>query len=169
MTEIEKGYQLFKIVDDGDIFDPLEEINSQSGKWMSFEYFDDEMDGVFPRVSDYTRWANKIDEEGAAAYLTWAGKGKLKFNTGYCTVIREGKNDNKAIIEFKEPIKVVVAEVNGEPVLIETDRIRGEFTHEWMWWSEKHGKKRQDSIANVCEIWFDCQHFELRDKTKAKK
>lgn len=152
---IETSHQLFQIVEDGHVFDPVHKVNQMQGSFMSIDYEEDTFDGVFERVSDWTRFINRVDNEGASAFLTWLGNSKLKFDLGYCTVEREGKFSDKGALVFKEPIKVVVSHLNNNPIVVEVDRIEGEFTYEWGWLK----KGRQDKQANTVELWFDCQKY----------
>ena len=160
---METSHQLFKIVEDGEIFDPIGSINQggEHGKWMSFEHLFDTDDGIFPRVSDWTRFVNRIENDGVTEYLTWISKNnKLKIDSGYCTIIRKGKWDNEATLYFDKPIEIEFGEINGDPITGKANVIHGEFSYEWGWW--KNG--RQNKMANSVEIFFDCQKFELIEK-----
>lgn len=157
---METSHQLFKIVEDGDVFNPIGSVNQglEKGKFMSFEYLDDNMDGIFPRVSDWTRFANRIDNDGISEFLIWISKNpsRLIADFGYCTVQRESKWDSEATLTFKEPIKVSFGKVNGEHIIREVDTIKGEFTYEWGWYRTTG---RQNKIANVVEVFFRCDEF----------
>lgn len=157
--EITKTVTLWDAVECGEVLSPVSSIyqGSTNGNFMLFEMFEDGDDGTFPRVSDFMRVVNAINKEGASAYLRWIGRSKMKFNQGYCTVEREGKFSNNATLTFDKPISIVVAEVNDKPVIIQANKIEGEFFVDWFW--RKGG--RQDKVANGCEVWFDCQKFEL--------
>lgn len=149
---------LWQIVEEQAIFEPITKINQyEHGSFMCFDTFSDDEDGTFPRVGYYTRLANKIDNEGASAYLNWAGKSKLKFNNGYVKIVRDSKFSDDATILFDQPIKVVIGYLNDEPQIIETNKIIGSFSYEWSWL--KNG--RQNKIANMCDIYFDCKKYEL--------
>jgi hypothetical protein len=65
-------------------------------------------------------------------------------------IIRDSKWDNQAILEFKEPIEVVIGQIGDKPIIEKVTKIGGEFVHDWFW--SKNG--RQDKIANGYEIWF---------------
>jgi hypothetical protein len=153
--KVETTFQLYKVIEDGEVFKPLKSVNQIPGKFLSFEYFQDTDDGTFLRVSDYTRLVNRMENYGTAEYLTWAGSRKLQFDTGYCQVIRESKYSTKATLLFPRPIQMILDYVNDQPILTEVDRIEGEFTHEWGWLK----KGRQDKLANAVEIYFDCQQL----------
>jgi len=154
---METSFQLFTVVEDGDLFVPLNSIhqNLSTGKFMLYDQFEDTDDGTFPRVSDYTRLANKIENYGASAFIHWQTGRKLKADTGYCTVIREGKSDSEATLVFDKPIKVSFGEINGEHIVRNVTEIKGEFDYDWFW--RKNG--RQEKIANGCEIYFNCKEF----------
>ncbi len=162
---METTTSIWGAVEDNEVLLPMRSINQglENGQWMAFERVSDDEDGTFPRISDYTRLANKIDNDGVSAFLTWQGGSKLKYDSGYCTVVRESKWDDEATLFFKEPITIQVAEVNGEPVTVQVDSIKGRFSCEWYW--SKNG--RQDKIANICEVYFDCQDLRLSKKEAA--
>jgi hypothetical protein len=156
-TTPETSCRLFAIVEDGEYFEPETTVNGIKGMYLSFEQFSDTDDGTFPRVSDYVRLINRMEHEGTGAFLTWIGKSKLKFDSGYCKVIRESKYGSEATLLFDKPITVVAAYVNDTPVTFQANKITGEFTHEWYW--NKNG--RQDKYCNSVEVYFDCKKFEL--------
>ena len=117
---------------------------------------EDTMDGIFTRPQDWVRLANRIDKDGISEYLTWISKSnKLKIKHGYCTIVRESKWDNEATLVFDEPMKFVVGEFDGEEIIREFTKIKGEFSYEWFFL--KNGA--QDKIANGIEIYFNCKEF----------
>lgn len=154
-SKIETTYQLFKVIDEQEVLKPLSKVNGEKGKFIQFENYDEGYDGIFPRISDWTRFANRIDEVGVSAYLTWAGNSKLKFDSGYCTVVRNSSYCSEATLIFKNPIQVVLDYLNDQPIIIDVNRITGEFTYEWYWL--KQG--RQEKIANGIEIYFNCRKY----------
>jgi hypothetical protein len=154
---METSSQLFKIVEDGDAFLPFANISMHSPKTLEYDRMDEYYDGIFPRVSDYTRQANKMDSEGVTAFLNWntPKHKRCSFHNGYCTVTRESEWDNEATLTFDKPIQVVFGYVGEEPVIKEVTQIKGEFFFEWFWL--KNG--RQDKMANGFEIYFNCKSF----------
>ena len=126
-------------------------------KGILFEISDDNEDGTYPRVSDYTRLVNQIDNDGTYAWINRLTRKRNKKSIDFdgCTIKRTSDCDNEAIIEFKTPIKVIFGYVGDEPIVKEVSRIKGEFTHDWFW--TKNG--RQDKIANGFEIWFNIKEF----------
>jgi len=72
-----------------------------------------------------------------------------------CTIVREKEYEDEAIVEFTEPIDVVLDYIGGEPVVKKVKKIKGEFTHDWFW--IRGG--RQDEIANGFEIWFNIEEY----------
>jgi hypothetical protein len=154
---------LFLVVEDkGTLeFFPLEE----GARCFRIETFSDDMDGIFPRISDYTRFANSIDNEGVIAYLRRIlGRTKTS-DIEYCTVKRESIHDHEATLMFKEPVETIIEEI--EIISTETTvqfkkkikAIEGFFTYRW-YWSQN---ARQDKIANICELFFVCEKFEFDD------
>tara|TARA_R110002020_G_scaffold259871_1_gene474021 strand:- start:436 stop:951 length:516 start_codon:yes stop_codon:yes gene_type:complete len=162
--DLETTAQLFQIVEDKQVLKTHKTVNQlEHGNWMSFELFLDDYDGCFSRVSDWVRFANRIDNDGVSEYLTWISKSnKLKIKQGYCTIVRESKWSDEATLIFDEPIEVVVGEVNDEYIVDKVNKITGRFSYEWLWM--KNG--RQDKIANGIEIYFDCQKYELIQPSK---
>lgn len=155
METTETSNQLFRIVEEQLPFEPIKSVNGQAGKYMSFEYLSDDMDGVFTLPLHWINFANRIEKNGIPAYLNWVSK-TLKFDNGYCTIERKSKWDNEATLHFKQPITVVFGRVGTQDITHVVSKIKGEFTYEWSW--SKRG--RQDKIANNIEIYFDCQEFE---------
>jgi hypothetical protein len=123
---------------------------------MLIEVSQDTDDGTFPRVSDYTRYANGLENEGTSYFLNRsARRNKLKFKYDSFTVTRDSKFNNEAVIEFDEPITVVLANVGEETIVKKIKKMKGEFTHDWFW--TRNG--RQDKIANGFEIWFSIKEY----------
>jgi len=136
---------------DGD--GPLKGIKTDFGNnCILFEVSQDTDDGTYPTVASYMRDANGLDDEGASHFINRLTRKKDKLEIEYdgVKIIRESKWDNQAILEFKEPIDVVIGQVGDKPIIEKVTKIGGEFTHDWFW--SKGG--RQDKIANGYEIWF---------------
>jgi len=152
MTEaqdVEKtSSQLFRVIEEDLILD---------SEVIIFDWIEDSFDGIFPRVSDYKRLANRMDNYGVAEFLTWISLRNKKTiaSTGYCTIERESKWDSKATITFTEPITVKFAQINEEQITGKVNRITGEFSLDWFWM--KNG--RQNEIANAFEIYFKCDQY----------
>ena len=119
---------------------------------MLFEVSQDTDDGTYPTVASYTRDANGLDEEGASHFINRLTRKKNKLEIEYdgVKIIRDSKWDNQAILEFKEPIEVVIGQIGDKPIIEKVTKIGGEFVHDWFW--SKNG--RQDKIANGYEIWY---------------
>jgi hypothetical protein len=147
---METAHSIWGVLDgDG----PLKGIKMDFGNnCMLFEVSQDTDDGTYPTVASYTRDANGLDNEGASHFLNRLTRKKNKLEIEYdgVKIIRDSKWDNHAILEFKEPIDVVIGQVGDKPIIEKVTKIGGEFTHDWFW--SKHG--RQDKIANGYEIWF---------------
>ena len=132
---------------------PLKGIKMDFGNnCILFEVSQDTDDGTYPTVASYMRDANGLDDEGASHFINRLTRKKDKLEIEYdgVKIIRESKWDNQAILEFKEPIDVVIGQVGDKPIIEKVTKIGGEFTHDWFW--SKGG--RQDKIANGYEIWF---------------
>jgi hypothetical protein len=152
---------LFEIVEDQIAFDPLHSINGQRGKYLRFEHLSQTDDGTFPRLCDWKKFMNRIDKYGISEFLTWVSRksDRLVSDYDYCTIHRESKFDDEAIIKFKEPIEIIVAYVNDNPITIQADEIHGCFSYEWYWLTNL-----RTNHANAIEIYFDCQKFFLTSK-----
>jgi len=157
---MEKASAIWEIVEEGKVFDPRKSIHqgSTTGNIMFFDQHEDGDDGTFPRVSDWTSLANKVEKNGVSSYLTWIGASKMKFNAGYCTVIKEDNYSGNATLKFDKPITVVVGEVNGDPITTEVNEIEGEFNYDLTF----RINGRQDKIANMIEVYFVCNKYLLK-------
>jgi hypothetical protein len=118
-----------------------------------FEVSQDTDDGTYPTVASYTRDANALDANGASHFLNRLTRKKNKLEIDYegVKIIRDHQWDDHAILEFKEPIDVVVGQVGEKLIIEKVKKISGFFSHDWFW--TKNG--RQDRIANGYEIWFE--------------
>jgi hypothetical protein len=154
---METSHSLWNIVDDGEILEPAKGSCSSIAKGILFEISQDTDDGTFPRVSDYTRFVNKLDVDGASYFLNRCTRKKNKKEIDFMGVkiIRTSDCDTDAVLEFKEPIKVVIAKIGGEPIIQEVKKIKGEFNHDYFW--TRGG--RQDKLANGFEIWFNIHEY----------
>lgn len=149
---------LFMAIKDGNVFDPIKYFYGIAGNWMEFEVLQDGDDGIFPRVSDWTCFCNKLDKEGASAFLTWisskASK-RLVAETGYCKVERTGKHDDFARVTFAKPIRMIMGKINDKPIVQTVTGAYGNFKYQYDWL--KNG--RQDKAANMVTIWFNLQEL----------
>lgn len=151
-------HSIWEVIDEGTVLRPHSGNHSHHIKHaILFEISDDCEDGTYPRVSDYTRLANKIDADGPAAWINrlTRKKNKLKIDFEGCTIIRDAAWKDEAILEFKEPIEVLFAYIGETPLVRDVKKIKGEFVHDWFWL--KSG--RQDKIANGFEIWFNIHEY----------
>jgi len=142
---------------DGD--GPLKGIKMDFGNnCMLFEISQDTDDGTYPTVASYTRDANALDEEGASHWINRLTRKKdktqIEFYDGV-KIIRENKWSHDAVLEFKEPVEVVLGYLDETPFVIDVKKIKGEFIHDWFW--TRNG--RQDRIANGYEIWFKIESY----------
>ena len=141
---------------DGD--GPFEGVKTDFGRnCMLFEVSQDTDDGTYPRLCDWMRDANALDREGASHFLNrlTRKKNKLEIDFEGVKIIRTAKWQDDAVIEFKEPIEVVMGRVGDKPVIQRVKKIKGEFQHDWFW--TRNG--RQEKIANGYEIWFRVDEY----------
>lgn len=132
---------------------PFEGVKTDLGRnCMLFEVSQDTDDGTYPTLASYMRDANALDNEGASHFLNrlTRKKDKTKIEYGGVTLVRDSKWTEEAVLEFKEPIEVVIGRVGDKPVIQRVKKIKGEFQHDWFW--TRAG--RQSKIANGYEIWF---------------
>lgn len=158
VEELEPVGQLFRLSEGDSYLRTFNSIhqNLSRGNFMSFEMVCDDEDGIFPLVMHYVNLCKRVDKNGACEFINWmAGRNKLKIDNGYCTIIREGKWENKATLIFNEPIKVQVGELNDEPLIVEVNRIVGEFEVDFSWMTNG----RQNKYANIIEVYFNCERY----------
>lgn len=124
---------------------------------MLIEISQDTDDGTYPRVSDYMRDINSLEREGASHWINRLTRKKNKLEIDFCGVkiIRENKWTEEAILEFKEPVEVVLGYLDETPFVIDVKKIKGEFDHDYFW--TRSG--RQDKVANGYEIWFKIESY----------
>ena len=146
------------IIDENKALEPISlSCSSHIKEAMLFDVHQDTDDGSFPRVSDWTRFANKIDNDGIYRFLNGLTRKKNKLNIRYdqCTIIRDKDWEDEAVIEFDSPINVVFGRVGDEPIIKAVKKIKGEFTYDWFW--TRRGA--QDKIANGIEIYFNIHEY----------
>ena len=142
---------------DGD--GPLKGLKMDFGdNCMLVEVSQDTDDGTYPTIASYTRDANALDREGASHWINRLTRKKdktqIEFYDGV-KIIREDKWSHAAVLEFEEPVEVVLGYLDETPFVINAKKIKGEFIHDWFW--TKNG--RQDRIANGYEIWFKIESY----------
>jgi len=142
---------------DGD--GPLRGIRfGSSDNAIQFEVSQDTDDGTYPRVSDYMRDVNSLERDGVTHFLNrklTRKKNKLKICYEGVTILRESEWQDEAVLEFKEPVEVVVGQIGDRLIIEKVKKIRGEFDHDYFW--TRNG--RQDKVANGYEIWFKIKEY----------
>ena len=155
---METTHSIWDILEEGTALLPITLTSSSHiNNALIFDVHQDTDDGSFPRVSDWTRFANKIDNDGIYRFLNGLTRKKNKLSIRYdqCTIIRDKDWEDEAVIEFDSPIKVVFGHIGDEPIIKEVKKIKGEFTHDWFWTS----RGAQDKIANGIEIYFNIHEY----------
>lgn len=142
---------------DGDA--PLQGVKTDFGHMcMLFEVSQDTDDGTYPRLCDWMRDANALDKEGPSHWLNRltrkANKLKIPFYGGV-TIVRDSKWATDAVLEFDQPVEVIIGRVGERPIVEKVTKIKGEFHNDWFW--TKSG--RQEKIANGYEIWFEIKDY----------
>ena len=147
---METAHSIWGVLDgDG----PLKGIKMDFGNnCMLFEVSQDTDDGTYPTVASYTRDANGLDSKGASHWINRLTRKKDKLEVDYdgVKITRDSEWDNYAILEFKEPVDVVIGQIGDQQIIKKVKKIGGEFKHDWFW--NKNG--RQSKVANGYEIWF---------------
>lgn len=140
--------QLFEIVQDQLTLD---------SSTISFDWLEDTSEAHFSRISDYKRFANRIENHGISEYLTWISRrhDRLKSDFEYCTISRHSKFDHQGEIAFYKPIDVILNRINDQPIIGRINRIKGHFSYEWIWLNNG----RQSDIANALQVYFNCQEY----------
>lgn len=138
---------------DGD--GPLAGIKTDFGKsCILFEVSQDTDDGTYPRLCDWMRDANGLDKDGPSHWLNRLTRKKNKLKIpfyGGVTIIRDSKWGTDAVLEFDEPVEVVMGTIGDRPIIEKVKKIKGEFHNDWFW--TRNGL--QSKIANGYEIWFE--------------
>jgi hypothetical protein len=100
---------------------------------------------------------NALERNGVPHFINRLTRKKNKLEIDYdgVKIIRTTKWEDEAILEFKEPIDVVVGSVGERLIIEKVKRIKGEFDHDYFW--TRGG--RQDKVANGYEIWFKIREY----------
>ena len=106
-------------------------------------------DGIFPRLSDWSRFANSIDKNGAGEYI------EKHFKWYNIQSINETKNYGTYTIIFKEPITVLLATINGEPVTAQAQLFTAAISHDWYYSSHHQKQYPQWEKATGIEIFLE--------------
>ena len=151
-------HSLWQVVEDGEVLEPA--AGSCSGAYRNgilFEISSDGDDGTYPRLSDYTRFVNSLDRDGAAYFINRCTRKKNKNLVDFMGVkiLRNHQWEDRAVLEFPSPVKVVFGQVGEEKIVREVKRVRGTFTHDYFW--TRNG--RQSKMANGFEIWFNIEEY----------
>ena len=150
-------HSIWGLLEDELPLEPLKGDGFNIKNSMLIEISEDTDDGTYSRVSDYMRFANSLENSGASAFLNRCSRKKNKKVVDFmgAKIIRDADYRTAAIIEFTNPINVIIGHVGDRPIIEKVKKIKGEFTHEWFW--KKNG--RQNKIANGFEIWFNIEGY----------
>lgn len=165
--EVETTNRLFEIVEDGMVFKP-QSGHGQHGR-LELEFLSSDMDGIFPRQSEWTKFSNKVDNDGGSYLLSYylGGTKKLKGEIGYCFAERKNWYDDVCTLTFKEPIKMVVGGFRNkeglwEHIIEEVDYLVGEVTYEWFW-----NRRTKSDRASSIEIYLDIKDYGRKSENTA--
>ena len=107
----------------------------------------------FKRVYDWMRLVNKLNLYDTTPILRLITEDKKTSDWDYFTVTRTDidYSEDGFLIEFKEPIQVVVAEVKDYCIIVEVTKLQGFMSWNWSY----YGDINSDSVngyANMLEI-----------------
>lgn len=146
---METTSRLFNVIEENQILKPAKGYYKERDR-IYLEDTEDTHDGSWPRVSDYTRFCNKLDNYDYKAVQNFLiGAKRKKSDWGGVTLHKVDRD--KIRLEFKEPVKVYFGKVGEKPILQEVKTIEGKLSHEFYW--RKNG--RQNKIANGIEIFIE--------------
>jgi hypothetical protein len=157
---MKKSHKLWEILVDETVLKPYTSkffMADQIKSAILFKTSSDNEDGTYPRVCDYTRFANKLYSDGASFWINSLTKKKNKLNIEFCgcKIIRSADYYTDAILEFPKIIPVFLGYNEEEPIFKQVKKIRGEFKHDWFWTLNP----RQEKKTNGFEIWFNIKEF----------
>ncbi len=163
-----KTPDLFTAVNCGEILAPLKKlfyICESSYGYVIFDSLDSEMDGIFANKASWTRFANRVDKEGAAYILDWYMGKRKKYDMGDFIIKRDSPYDYECTIEFKQSVQMVVGgyrNSNGQwqDIIEEIDFLKGTLTYEWLW-------REGDERASCIEIYLEIQDYGKSEIKKA--
>lgn len=111
-----------------------------------FEELSDDMNGAFPRVNEWTRFANKIEKDG----INWWFERNAKYFNGIKKVEKIWYGD-KYKITFVNPLPIIFGMVGTEQVIKNANGLNVTVSYDWYW----NKNWRQDKIANGIQIHFE--------------
>ena len=140
---------LFAVAEEGEI------LSLGKNKSLFIDTTEDSDDGTWLRVSDYVRFANRVNEGDTKAiqnYLVGAKRNKCDWGA----FVLEKDSDDGLIVTFDEPIKVHFGDIGGSPVIQEVSRLKGKISYDFFW---RRNGGRQDKIANGIELLLEEVEF----------
>lgn len=149
-------HSIWNLLDGSGPLSPIKTSFAQ--KCMLIEISQDSDDGCYPRVCDWTRHANRLDVDGASYWVNRQTRNKSKLKIPFydgVTILRDSPFSTDAVLEFSEPVEVVLGTIGDRMIVEKVKKIRGQFYHDWFW--TRNG--RQEKIANGYEIWFEIEEY----------
>jgi len=104
----------------------------------------------FERVSDWMRFVNKLNNYDTTPILRMLTGDKKSLNLGGMIVTRD--NYNEIILEFDNPIKLVVDEIGDKYIFVEVTKLKGELS--WEWYHRRSGHDELGNYAGICEVFM---------------
>ena len=108
----------------------------------------------FERRSDWMRFVNKLnDYDTIPIKRAFTGDKKVS-DWGEFTISRTDIDypEDGFLIEFKEPVKLLLERIGDRAIIIEVSKLKGEFTWEWSSYRTRH--EDLGNYAGVCEIYL---------------
>jgi len=114
-------------------------------------------DGTYPTVKSYRREVLGMDDEGTSYWINrlTRKKDKTRIELSEYSILREKSWEEEAVLEFKEPVNVLLAEIGEEQIIRKIKKVKGRFDHDYFW--TKGG--RQSELANGFEVWFSIEEY----------
>lgn len=148
MTQIKTSTSIFAIAEDEAA------IPFEKGLKLFIDQTEDTDDGTWTRVSDYTRFCNRVDSGDTKAIQNFL-IGNRRKSLDYGAFFLTKDSDDGFIVTFISPVKVLFGEISGEPVVKTIKELKGKIS--WDFFFKRNG--RQDKIANGIEFLIEDIEF----------
>lgn len=111
-------------------------------------------EGNLERVSDWMRLINKLNNHDTTPILRMITGDNKTSDWDYFTVSRTDieYSEDGFLIEFKEPIQVVVAEIKDYYIIVDVTKLKGEIHWEWSYYGPDNSSNNINGYANMLEI-----------------
>lgn len=106
------------------------------------------------RVSDWMRFVNSLNnyDDTPIKRMITGDKKSLDYGGAIISRCDVDYSEDGFLIEFKEPVKLVVEEIGDNYLTIEVNTLKGKFS--WEWYSRRNGHEALGNISGICEIFL---------------